>query len=123
MRSDQFRAAVEALDLDATMASLSPRVRLHSPIGDEPFEGRDAVRVLFAILFRTFVDLRFVATYVSDDGAELLHFRWRLGERQVEGVDMMRFDADGLIEDYRVMIRPLPAVLALREAVWSQLPK
>jgi hypothetical protein len=31
-------------------------------------------------------------------------------------------DADGLIEDHRVMVRPLSAVLALRDAVFAQLP-
>ena len=40
-----------------------------------------------------------------------------------QGVDMMRFDGDGLIEDYRVMVRPLSAVVALRGAAFSQLPE
>jgi hypothetical protein len=53
----------------------------------------------------------------------VLHFRWRLGDREGEGVDMMRFDGDGLIEDYRVMVRPLSAVVALRDAAFFQLPE
>ena len=36
-----------------------------------------------------------------------------------QGVDMMRFDGDGLIEDYRVMVGPLSAVVALRDAAFS----
>ena len=43
--------------------------------------------------------------------------------KEGEGVDMMRFDEDGLIEDYRVMVRPLSAVVALRDAAFSQLPE
>jgi SnoaL-like protein len=121
MKSDPFRAAVDALDLDAFLATLSPSVVLHGPVPPVPLRGKDGVKALFEILFRTFVDLRFVGEYTSDDGAELLHFRWRIGEQEVEGVDMMRFDAEGLIEDYTVMVRPLSAVVALREAVWSQL--
>jgi len=78
---------------------------------------------LFAILFRVFEDLRFVGTCTSSDGAEVLHFLWRLGDKEGEGVDMMRFDDDRLIEDYRVMVRPLSAVVALRDAAFSQLPK
>jgi hypothetical protein len=53
--------------------------------------------------------------------AEILHFLWRLGDRAGEGVDMMRFDRDGLIEDYTVMVRPLSAVLAPRDAAFSVL--
>jgi hypothetical protein len=52
----------------------------------------------------------------------VMHFRWRLGDQEVEGVDMMHFDAEGLLEEYTVMVRPLPAVLGLRDAVFSQLP-
>ena len=44
-------------------------------------------------------------------------------EREGQGVDVMRFDGDGLIEDYRVMVRPLSAVVALRDAAFSQLPE
>jgi hypothetical protein len=122
MKCDGFRTGVEALDLAATLAQMSPSIVLDSPVADEPFDGKEAVASLFTILFRTFEDLRFVEAYSSATGAEVLHFRWRLGEREVEGVDVMRFDQQGLIEDYRVMVRPLSAVLGLRDAVWSQLP-
>ena len=121
MKSDGFRKAVEALDLDATLAQMSPTIILHSPVTDEPLEGKRAVGKLFTILFHVFKDLRFVGTYCSEDGAELLHFRWHLGDREVEGVDMMRFDEAGLIDDYTVMIRPLSALLGLRDEVWSRI--
>jgi hypothetical protein len=120
---DEVRHLQEGRDLDATVATFSPSIVLRSPVRDEPLEGRQAVGRLFAILFRVFEDLRFVGSYTSSDGAELLHFLWRLGDREGERVDMMRFDGDGLIEDYRVMVRPLSAVVALRDAAFSQLPK
>ena len=123
MKCDTFRRAVEAFDLDATVATFSPSIVLRSPVRDEPLEGRQAVGRLFAILFQVFEDLRFVGSYTSSDGAEVLHFLWRLGDTEGEGVDMMRFDGDGLIEDYRVMVRPLSAVVALRDAAFSQLPE
>jgi SnoaL-like domain len=123
MKCDTFRRAVEALDLDATVATFSPSIVLRSPVRDEPLEGRQTVGRLFAILFRVFEDLRFVGSYTSSDGAEVLHFLWRLGDTEGEGVDMMRFDRDGLIQDYRVMVRPLSAVVALRDAAFSQLPE
>jgi hypothetical protein len=111
------------LDLDATIATFSPSIVLRSPVRDEPLEGREAVARLFAILFQVFEGLRFVGSFSSADGVEILHFRWRLGETEGEGVDMMGFDQHGLIEDYRVMVRPLSAVVALRDAAFSQLPK
>lgn len=120
MKSDAFRKAVEDLDLDAFLLTLAPSIVMHSPVRSEPLEGKEAIGALFAILFRTFHDLHFVGEYTAADGSEGLHFRWRLGDHEVEGIDMMRFDAQGLIEDYTVMVRPLSAVIALRDAVWSQ---
>jgi hypothetical protein len=122
MKSDAFRRAVEGSDRDAILAQMSETIVLHSPVKHEPLEGKEAVGALFKILLRTFEDLRFVGTYASNDGDEILHFRWRLGDQEVEGVDMMHFDAEGLLEEYTVMVRPLPAVLGLRDAVFSQLP-
>jgi limonene-1,2-epoxide hydrolase len=121
MRSDGFRKAVEAEDLDAALAQLAPGVVLHSPVTLKPFEGREAVGVLFSILFKTFEDFRYVAEFEGPDGSAVLHFRTRVGDRQVEGIDMLRFDADGLIEDFTVMVRPLSAAMALRDAVGAQL--
>jgi hypothetical protein len=46
---------------------------------------------------------------------------WRLGDRRVEGVDILHFNAAGLIDDYAVMVRPLRAVEALRNVVFAQL--
>ncbi len=121
MRSDAFKQAVEARDLEAAIGRLSPSVVLHSPVTFKPFEGLDAVSLLFAVLLRTFEDFRYVGEYASDDGAEVLHFRFRIGDREGEGIDLVRFDAQGLIEDFTVMVRPLSAVEALRDAVGSQL--
>ncbi len=121
MQSDAFRKAVEAFDLEAAAACLSPGVVLHSPVTFTPFVGRDAVAALFAILFKTFEDFRYVGEFAGPDGAAVLHFRTRVGDRDVEGIDMIKHGADGLIEDFTVMVRPLSAVTALRDAIGAQL--
>ena len=121
MGAETFRKAVEALDLDAAMDCFAPDAVLHSPVTFKPFEGRDAVRVLFSILFRTFEDFRYAGEFSSPDGATILHFRTRVGDREVEGIDLIRTDAGGLIDDFTVMVRPLSAALALRDAVGAQL--
>jgi hypothetical protein len=121
MRSDAFRAAAERMDLDATMATMSGPVTLRSPVVPAPFEGRDSVRKVFAVLYELFEELAFVETYSSDEGGEILEFRWRIGEHEAEGVDVLHFDDAGLIDDYRVMVRPLPALQAMSEQVFARL--
>ncbi|MFY9586521.1 MAG: nuclear transport factor 2 family protein [Actinomycetota bacterium] len=121
MSADAFRKAVEASDLEAAVACLSPDVVLHSPVTFKPFEGRDAVAVLFGILFKTFEDFRYVGEFHGNHGSAVLHFRARVGDREVEGIDMIKTGAGGLIEDFTVMVRPLSAATALRDAVGAQL--
>ena len=122
MSAEAFRKAVESFDLDAALACLAPDIVFHSPVTFKPFEGRDAVAVLFGILFRTFEDFRYVGEYASADGSgEVLHFKTRLGDREVEGIDMIHTREDGLIDEFTVMVRPLSAALALRDTVGAEL--
>jgi ketosteroid isomerase-like protein len=65
MQCDAFRKAVEALDLEATLATLAPTIVLRSPVRDEPLRGKEAVRPLFAILLQTFKELRFLESFTS----------------------------------------------------------
>ena len=121
MTTHAFRDAIEAADLEAAVACLSPDVVLHSPVTFKPFVGREAVAALFAILLKTFENFRYEHEFHGEDGSTVLHFRTRVGDREVEGIDMIRPGADGLIEDFTVMVRPLSAVTALRDAIGAQL--
>jgi len=116
MSHDAFRAGVEARDHDAMVAALSDDVVFHSPITFKPFEGREAVGALLGVVMGTFEDFSYTDE-LDSDGAKALVFQARVGDRQVEGLDLLRFDAEGRIEDFTVMVRPLSAAMALAEAV------
>ena len=116
MGHEAFRAAVEAQDRDAMVAALAPDVVFHSPITFKPFEGREAVAVLLGVVMRTFEDFEYTDELDGDE-VKMLVFRARVGDRDVEGLDLLRFDADGKIADFTVMVRPLSAAMALAEAV------
>jgi hypothetical protein len=118
--ASDFRDAIERGDLDGMVATLADDVVLHSPVSFKPFEGREAVAQLFEILVRTFEDFR----YTDDLPGEAVHamiFRARIGDREVEGLDLIRPGPDGRIVDFTVMVRPLTGVVALAEAVGPQL--
>jgi hypothetical protein len=116
-----FRKAVEARDLDAAFATLAPDIVFHSPVTFRPFVGRDAVAQLLSVIVQVLEDLTYLEEFHTDDGSVVLHFRAHVGDREVEGIDLLRFDADGLIRDFTVMLRPLSAVTAVGEAVGSRL--
>ena len=115
-----FKKAVEAGDLDGIVATLAPDVVFHSPVTFRPFEGKASVAALFSVLLRTFEGFRYLDEF-EGNGGTVLHFRTRVGDRELEGIDMIRTNAEGLIDDFTVMVRPLSAVLALRDSIGAQL--
>jgi hypothetical protein len=115
-----FRTAVETRDHAGMTAALTDDVRLWSPIAFRPFEGREAVSALFAILLETFEDFRYTDE-LPGDAVHALVFRARIGDKEVEGLDLIRSREDGLIDDFTVMVRPLSGAIALAEAVGAKL--
>src|SRR5688500_9568647 len=120
MSVQAFRDAVEAGDHAAMVAALSEQAVLHSPVTFKPFEGRDAVAGLFAILLEVFEDFRYTDEFDAE-GKVARVFRTRVGDRELEGVDLFRTGADGRIEELTVFVRPASGLMALGEAVGAKL--
>jgi hypothetical protein len=115
-----FRTAVEANDFDAMVAALSPDVVMHSPVTFSPFEGREAVAAVLRIVFDVFQDFTYTDEVISGPTTALV-FTARVGNRQVEGVDLLRNTGDGSIADLTVFVRPMSGLQALADAVASGL--
>jgi len=120
MRSDAFRAAAEAKDFNAAQDLFTDDVRFRSPVVYKPYEGRDALMVLLSAVTQVFEDFRYVEQVESGDAAVLM-FEARVGERDVQGVDILRYDGEGKIREMVVMVRPMSGVNALAEAMQRQL--
>ena len=118
----QFRAAIEAQDIEAAIALLSDDVVFHSPIAFTPYRGRDAVGMVLRAVVQVFEDFRYVREIGAPDARDqALVFRTRIGERQVEGCDFLHLDENGAISELTVMVRPLNGALALAEAMKAKL--
>jgi SnoaL-like protein len=118
--TDAFRAAVERKDLDAMIAALAPNVVFHSPVTFKPFVGREVVGVVLGAVLKVFEDFTYTDELVQGN-VRILVFKARVGDRDVEGLDLLRAGADGQIEDFTVMVRPLSGVQALARAMGERL--
>ncbi|HEX2015678.1 MAG TPA: nuclear transport factor 2 family protein [Solirubrobacteraceae bacterium] len=120
--AEAFRAAATGRDLEAMAGLLAPEVVLHSPVTFHPFVGREAVLGLLGIVMETLEDFRYTAELA---GSELqgLVFRGRVEDREIEGVDLLHVDAEGLIDELTVMVRPLSATLRFAERVGQGLAR
>lgn len=117
----RFRRGVESKDVRVMMEAFADGAVLHSPITFKPFEGKEAIARLLGILMQVFQDFRYTDELAAEDGTKALIFRTRVGDRDVEGLDLIRFDDTGRIRDFTVMVRPRSAVEALLREVSSRL--
>jgi limonene-1,2-epoxide hydrolase len=114
--SHAFRNAVEAQDRDAMIATLADDVTFNSPVAFQPFEGRDTVAQVLMAAYETFEDFRYTDELAAD-GVHALVFQARVGDKDVQGLDLIRTDDDDKIVDFTVMVRPASALMALGQAM------
>ncbi len=118
---DAFKRAAEAGDLNRLMAMFCDDAVLHSPITFQPFEGRAAIRRLLGVIVQVLQGFHYTDELTSADGTTALIFRAKVRNRDVEGLDLIRFADSGLIRDLTVMVRPRSALEALLAEVAPRL--
>jgi limonene-1,2-epoxide hydrolase len=119
--ADRFRAAVEAMDHAAAVATLAPEVTFHSPVTFHAFEGRDATAFVLAGVMRVFTAFRYTDQLAAGDGVHALVFRANVGDREVEGIDLVRVNDADLIDDFTVFVRPQSGLNALAARMAEEL--
>jgi hypothetical protein len=120
MLSDRFVAAAEAFDPEAMGEALAPDVRFLSPVVFHAYEGRDLVLMILGAASRVLEDFAYVSKLEDADSAALI-FGARVGDRELDGLDLLSFDPDGLVAELKVMVRPLSGAHALADAIGREL--
>jgi len=105
-------------DPEALKALLAEDAVFHSPVVHSPQAGRDKV---FAYLYAASHvlggdDFRYLREIVDGDQA-MLEFQTELDGIQINGVDIIRWNEEGKISDFKVMVRPLKAI----NKVWEKM--
>jgi hypothetical protein len=112
-----FRAAVESKDFGRVEATLAPDVHFRSPVVFAPYQGRESVAALLRVVGEVLAPELVYQWQVREGAREVLCFTSRVGDRDVEGVDLICYDEEGQVAELVVMMRPASALLAVRDAV------
>ena len=105
---------------------LADNVVFHSPVVHSPQEGRALTKLYLMAAFNVFPgqpkqnepadeaketkgSFGYVREVVGDRDV-VLEFKTEIEGITINGVDMIHFDDDGKIDDFKVMIRPLKAI-------------
>lgn len=109
-----FREAIDARDMDAVEAMLADDVVFRSPVAFKPYEGKAITAAILRAVVEVFEDFHYVREIgASGDVDHALVFEAKVDGLAVTGCDFLRFDENGLIVDFMVMVRPLRAAEAL----------
>jgi len=120
VKSDAFRAAAESKDFSAAEQIFAAGASFRSPAVYKPYEGREAIGMILGAVVQVFEDFRYTEQTESGDAAALA-FSARVGDRELEGIDLLRFDDDGKVRELAVYVRPLSGLNALAEAMGRKL--
>lgn len=94
----------------------------HSPVVHTPQKGRPIVVAYLTAAGQTLGNDSFqYLREVVDGNTAVLEFQTEMDGIQVNGIDMITFDDEGLITDFKVMVRPLKAVNKVWEMMGAQL--
>ena len=107
---------VRKLDLGGLREITHPKVEFRSPVAFRPYVGADALILALSNVIAIFDDFTYHRQAVATDGQSVvLEFSAKVGDKGVKGIDFIRFDEDGRIVEFEVMMRPLNGVAALAE--------
>jgi hypothetical protein len=120
VKSDGFKAAAEAKDFSSVDELFEQDVIFSSPVVFKSYEGREAIAKILSAVVEVFEDFRYVDQLETGDTAVLV-FKARIGEREVDGVDILRFDVGEKISELMVMVRPMSGMNALADAMQARL--
>jgi hypothetical protein len=101
---------------------LHPDAAFRSPAAFKPYHGLPTVALILRTDFGVLSGFAYERHFATGDGFDVaLEFRAQVSERQLKGIDLIRFDADGRIVDFEVMIRPASGLAALADEMGRRL--
>ena len=103
-------------------ALLADNVVFHSPVVHAPQAGKAVTRMYLTAALSVFFNesFRYVREVISGHDA-VLEFMVEIEGISVNGVDMIRWDDEGKIVDFKVMLRPLKAINLIHQKMGAML--
>lgn len=106
----------------ALSAQLADDAVFHSPVVHTPQAGKPIVMAYLLAADNVLGNdsFRYVREIVDDQAnMAMLEFELELDDIKVNGVDIIAWNDDGMIQDFKVMVRPLKAI----NKVWDEMGK
>ena len=101
-------------DMSILSELLADDVVLRSPVAFKPYEGKQVVFFILNNVIQVFENFTYHREFFTEDEQSVvLEFSAVVSEKQLKGIDMIRFNEQGQIAEFEVMIRSLSGLQAL----------
>jgi hypothetical protein len=126
--SDEFLAKWHRLVADRDLVALEQILAEDVSMGAPPYwdklNGRPLVHHLLGLIIRTIEDFSYQREWHDDSrgqGEIALEFHGRVGELELQGIDLISLNERGELQNLDVVIRPMNALEALRDVIAPQM--
>jgi hypothetical protein len=106
---------VETRDVDVLRPLFAEATVFRSPFVHLPIAGRPASLLILGAVVQIFENFRYHRTFVAGSHDVALEFSANIGDLDLKGIDLVKFDSAGKIIEFEVMIRPFKALQALSQ--------
>jgi SnoaL-like domain len=119
---ESWHRLVRSHDAAGVGALLAEDAVFHSPVVHAPQAGRTLVARYLGAAFQVFFNptFRYVRELVGPSDA-MLEFETEIDGVLVNGVDLIKWNDDGMIVEFKVMVRPLKAINLIHQRMAAML--
>lgn len=108
---------IAKMDLSDLESIVAEEAVFRSPVANSPYPGKKVVCIVLRGAMKVFQDFAYHRELFDSANSACLEFSARVGDKTLKGIDLIKFDADGRIAEFEVMVRPATGVMALGEAM------
>jgi hypothetical protein len=113
---------VSSKDFGKLESIVHPDAVFRSPMAFKPYGPAPALLMALRTVITILEDFTYHRQFSSADGLDVvLEFSATVQDKQLKGIDMIRFDAEGRIVEFEVMIRPFNALQTLGAEMGARL--
>src|SRR5436305_4758095 len=100
---------------------LAENIVFHSPFVQSPIPGRAATLLVLTTVVQIFENFRYHRSFFAGGYDAALEFSANIGKWQLKGVDLIKFDEQGKMIEFEVMVRPIKALQALGDEMGNRI--
>ena len=111
---DFWHEMIAKNDLGQLHTIVHPDAVFRSPMAHAAYSPAPALIMALSTVIQVFENFTYHRQLASDDGLNVvLEFSADIGDKKLRGVDLIRFDEQGQIVEFEVMVRPMSGLQAL----------